>query len=102
MINEDIIRQKLATDLKWLEAAILAIYRRQTADEKAEGATKHNNGVGFSGSDSVTGSYMARWIQDGRHLSGKWVEKARRIMPKYTRQLLDEAQIKAQAKGVAA
>jgi hypothetical protein len=102
MITEDIIRQKLMTDLRWLEAAILAIYRRQTDDEKAAGATKHLNGVGFSGCDSVTGSYMAKWIQGGRHLSGKWVEKAQRIMPKYTRQLLDEAQMKAQRQGVAA
>lgn len=98
MITEDIIRQKLMTDLRWLEAAILAIYRRQTADEKAEGVTKHSNGVGFSGCDSVTGSYMAKWIQGGRHLSGKWIEKARRIMPKYTRQLMEEAQIKAHQK----
>ena len=97
MLTEDTIKNKLATDLRWLEAAILAIYRRQTADEKTEGVTKHNNGVGFSGCDSVSGSYMARWLQGGKHLSGKWVEKARHIMPKYSRQLLEEAQAKQAA-----
>jgi hypothetical protein len=30
---------------------------------------------------------MAKWILKGNHLSGKYLDKAKKIMPHYTKQL---------------
>ena len=87
-LTAELIREKMATDQRWLERAILAIYQRQTQDEQADQATLKRNGIGFNGGDASTGSYMATWLLKGNHLSRDFVAKARRIMPKYAEQLL--------------
>lgn len=85
-------------------AALLAIYRNQTADEKASGSTRWRNGVGFNGYDGNRRSramYMVRWcIGNGtvdkpqRLLTGRFVGQARRIVAKYWRQLVAANQAK--------
>lgn len=89
--TEALIRAKLVTDQRWLEQAVVAIYKRQTPDEQASQTTAHLNGRGFSGVDARTGSYLARWLMRGPsfHLSGKFLDRARRMMPKYSKQLLE-------------
>lgn len=96
LTTEHIIH-KLLTDTYWLECAVLAIYRRQTSEEQNAKATIESNGRGFSGPDAHIGSYMAKWLLGGpdRHLTGKYVERARKIMPKYAKQLLSVATDKA-------
>jgi len=74
-----------------VERAVLAIYRRQTDDEQESDTTKHCNGVGFNGVHAHLGSYYARWIQSGRHLTGNHLDKARRMMRRYVRQLAEVA-----------
>jgi len=81
------IRNNIQNDQAWLERAIVAIYDRQTEDEKAIQDAKERNNVGFNKPDSGRGSYFAKWIKDGRHLSGKHLEKARKMMIKYSGQL---------------
>ncbi len=104
-ITVELIKEKLATDQRWLEAAVLAIFRRQTGEEQRSRQTIEVNGRGFNGPDARCGTYMAKWLlgvhwEDGKKvrntLDGKWLVKARTIMPKYAKQLLDEANIKAQ------
>jgi len=41
---------------------ILAIWKRQTEDEKASHTTRHDNTVGFSQADAGHGTSMARWM----------------------------------------
>lgn len=87
------------TYIKWLlnmndravERAIVAIYNRQTEDEQNAQDTKHSNGVGFSGADARLGSYYAKWIMSGKHLSGNHLVKARLMSYKYVRQLSEIA-----------
>ena len=74
-----------------VERAILALYRRQTDDEQTTQETRHRNGRGFASCHAWRGSYYARWILSGRHLSGPHIEKARRIVRHYTSQLAEEA-----------
>lgn len=74
-----------------VERGILAIYNRQTQDEKSTDTTRHTNNVGFSGADASRGSYYARWIMSGRHLTGEHLSKARAIALKYRGQLLQIA-----------
>jgi hypothetical protein len=91
--------------IKWLltmndravERAIVAIYNRQTADEKSSQNTTHSNGVGFSGADASLGSYYAKWILSGRNLTGNHLSKARMMSQKYVRQLVEIATARIQA-----
>jgi len=87
MVDAKIIREKVASDIRWLERAILAIYRFQTAQEQNAENTLFSNGVGFSGADARRGTYYAKWILSGRRLTGEHLDKARKMMPKYAGQL---------------
>lgn len=81
------IRKNLEQSLAWLERGVLAIYARQTQEEQYVGETREHNGVGFNGPDSGYLSYVARWLEDGNHLTGYHVEKVRKRMVKYAGQL---------------
>lgn len=74
-----------------VERAVVAIFNRQTSDEQESESTKHDNGVGFNAFHAGLGSYYARWIQSGRHLTGNHLDKARRMMRRYVRQLAEIA-----------
>ncbi len=99
--TEEIIT--LLQNQRYLERAIVAIYEKQTEDEKATNTTKLTNNVGFNGPDAHLGSYLAKYIlngvnkfnlQYGYNLNGKFLDKAKKIMPKYAKQLLSMAKSK--------
>lgn len=77
-----------------VERAIVAIYNRQTLDEKNVRATRHDNSMGFRANHAYRGSYYAEWIRSGRHLTGDHIRKARKIVLHYHRQLLEIANAK--------
>lgn len=81
------IKDKILTNQKWLERAILAIFERQTFTEQEEQITRFKNGVGFSAAHAHVMSYCANWLIRGNHLSGKWVDKSQSVMIHYTKQL---------------
>ena len=81
------IRTKVQSDSRWTERAVLAIFERQTEDEKQNDATLKRNGVGFSGSDAHLMSYYAKWLLAKKHLTGKHLERAQKIASKYAGQL---------------
>lgn len=81
----------LATKDNAVERAIICIFNRQTTDEKAAEDTRHRNGRGFSASDAKKGSYIAKWILSGHHLTGQWLMDARGMAFKYIGQLVEEA-----------
>ena len=83
----DEIRALLDRSLEAVERAVVAIYRRQTEDEKEAYETKHHNRVGFAACHAGLGTYHAKWILSGRHLSGSHVERARRMVRHYAGQL---------------
>ena len=74
-----------------VERAVVAIYQRQTDDERERDETRHDNGVGFNAFHAHLGSYYARWILSGRRLSGHHLDKARRMMRRYVGQLTEIA-----------
>jgi hypothetical protein len=86
-ITKDQIEVKIATDQKWLERAILAIFKKQTSDEQTAEQSKYQNLRGFNGPDAKRMTYYACWIKSGRHLSGYHLELARKRMKKYCGQL---------------
>jgi hypothetical protein len=81
------IKAKLQSDDYWLERAVLAIYDKQTSNEKTSEQTIEDNGVGFNGPDSRYLSYVARWIKSGKQLDGHHLLKVRSRMSKYSKQL---------------
>ena len=81
------IKALLDRDVLAVERAVVAIYRRQTADEQECYETKHHNRVGFAACHAGLGTYYAKWILSGKHLSGSHVERARRMVRHYAGQL---------------
>lgn len=89
------IATKLASDPKWLKAGIIAIYNRQTEDEKSSESTNKDNAKGFTGCDARFGSSLAKKLLAGYALSPKQEEAAKKMMKKYAGQLLKVAKEKA-------
>lgn len=90
----------ISSDDKALERAIVAIYDRQTHDEKRDSDTKHDNERGFRANHAPTMSYFARiilkgWKESGKsknvHLNPVKLDKARGFMVQYHRQLCEIA-----------
>lgn len=71
----------------WLTKGLLAIYKYQTESEKAEGVTREDNGVGFSGCDSIILSSFAQQQLDRGFLTTKQLEIVSKKLPKYAGQL---------------
>ena len=88
--RDQIVKLLDASDLA-VERALVAIYRRQTAAEQCSEATIEDNGVGFSAFDAPLGTYLAKWILDGRHLSGGFLTRGRKLARRYVRQLQELA-----------
>jgi hypothetical protein len=84
--REDIVAL-LNTNDRAVERGIVAIWQRQTADEQGSDTTRHSNGVGFSGWSARSGSYYAKWVESGRRLTGKHLDKARKIALHHVGQL---------------
>lgn len=76
------------SDLTTLENCLLLLYSKQTAGEQEAGQTAEKNNYGFSGCDSKTLSYYARWLESGRHLSDRFLIDARKRIKKYVGQLI--------------
>lgn len=89
--NEDEIVGMILNNNRAVDRAVMAIYNRQTENEKMDGDTKVLNGIGFNGADAKMGTYYARWVMSGRNLSGHHLERARAMMIKYRKQLTNIA-----------
>lgn len=81
------IQEKMTTDIRWTERAVLVLFDRQTEDEQKIEDTVHNNGVGFNGVDGKYLTWVGNYLMRGNHLSGHHVEKVRKKLPKYWKQI---------------
>jgi hypothetical protein len=95
----DSIRTLIETNDRAVERAIIALYERQTQDEKAVGDTRHHNKIGFNGADAKFLSYAARLILSGHKLYPSKLQEARRRLGKYSGQLLRIAEEKQSRAG---
>lgn len=85
----------LVTNDAAVERAVIVLTDRQTLDERAAGQTRWQNGVGWNAYDASYGTYLARWIKGGRHLTGKHLDRARKMVRKYAGQLLEVIEAKS-------
>ena len=81
------IETLINTSDRAVERAMVAIWKRQTEDEQVAETTRHHNGIGFAAWSARSGSYYAQWVQLGRTLSGKHLDKARKIALHHAGQL---------------
>lgn len=83
------VRQQLSTKPEWAVKALVRIFQEnQTADEQSDQLTKHNNGIGFSGTDAQFLSSLAKQFIAKDYLSEKQVGFVLKKMPKYVRQVI--------------
>jgi hypothetical protein len=70
--------------------ALMVVYGNQTADERAAFATKHHNGVGFTGADAEWLTDIAKkWQTWRRWASARQCNAVRKSIKKYHRQILE-------------
>ena len=86
-------KEKLATNPTWIEKGIVRIYECQTSDEQHNQDVRNNNGVGFTTGDAYILSSFAQQLKfrHNYHLSPKQLTIAAKKMPKYARQLANQA-----------
>jgi hypothetical protein len=85
--TKDEIKTKVQENQAWLERAILALFEKQTEEEKRAEQTKIVNFKGFNGPDARRMTYYAKWIKSGKHLSDRFLLDAQKRVLKYCSQL---------------
>ena len=85
----EFVRRQLATNERWAKEALLKIYARQTAEEQQIGDTRIYNNIGFSGVHGQIMSSLAKQLKFKGWLSGRQMEIVFKIIPKYTRQIIE-------------
>lgn len=108
-LNRDHIVRLLETNDKAVARALLVLNARQTADERATEATRHDNGRGFRPCHARMGTSMAQFYSRNGYLSEKqvayWRKRDRAGNMRigiYWKQLIEAAIEKAAAKREAA
>jgi hypothetical protein len=86
------IRQLLEVNDAAVEEALVAIYHRQTQDEKNTGLVLVSNGQGFTGVDAEFLTKMAEWVLRNENILGERLSYEQRIwtrkrIKKYAKQL---------------
>lgn len=84
--KEEILRL-IETSDKMVERSLVKLYEKQTEDERNAEETRHHNGVGFSGFDAPFLTSLAKQIINGRQLTQKQLQSARKALRKYAGQL---------------
>ena len=84
-----------------VDRALIVLAARQTPDERSMGSTHVENARGFNKVDAQILTSLAEWVQLGRRLSVKQRSLAVRKLPKYWRQLAEEAEAKAAGRATA-
>lgn len=88
--TEETIREKLATDSRWVCHALKILYARQEEDERESGQAKRKNGMGFSSKDAFFFSRLAEFYLTEGFLTGTQINAARKGgIGKYWKQVLE-------------
>lgn len=85
--KEQFIREQLKTNDNWVMRGLIAVWNKQTEDEKQVKDTVHHNGVGFNGRDAQFLSSLAERANRDGSLSFNQMKAARKCMLKYAGQL---------------
>lgn len=92
-MNKTTIQALLASNNHAIELSILGLYARQTVGEQRTSSTVESNGRGFNYRDAEYGTYLAKWLQSGRKLTGSHLSRARRMATFYWRQVSEMSEV---------
>lgn len=84
----DRVKELIRTDDVVVGKFLVALWERQTEDEREDGQTRHLNGMGFTGVDAPIDSSFAQQFLKRGFLTPKQVAIGRRILGKYAGQLV--------------
>ena len=87
MYTKEIIKDKLSTDVRWINRSLIVLYGFQTEDEQNIEETTEKNGQGFNGRDGKILSSFSKQLLNGRQLSTKQIDVCKRLLPKYWKQI---------------
>jgi len=86
---DSFVKNQLRTNKVWAIKALVRIYQEnQTSDEQVAKVTSHDNGIGFTGVDATFASSLAEQYLKRGSLSDKQLTFVFKIMPKYSRQVI--------------
>ena len=88
------VRELIETNDKAVIRGITLLYSFQTLEEQYNEETREHNGQGFSGVDAKFLSSLAKQIEDGKILSQKQIEAARKRMVHYSGQIYNYIELK--------
>lgn len=91
MWTKESIQQLLDENPEAVRRAIVAIYKRQTAEEQASLTTRVDNKIGFGAFDAEFLSSLAQRIERGWGLTDKQLAIGRNKIKRYWRQLAEIA-----------
>lgn len=91
------VKEAVLKEQRHLERALVAIYELNTINERKCKRTFGRDGKGFSKYHMKVCCFMAQYVQRrvkvfghpyGVNLDGQWLDTAKKIVPKYSKQLL--------------
>lgn len=103
MFTKEQIKENIATNFAWTIRTLEVLYSRQTVEERLLKETQQNNSMGFNGTDAKILSSFAEQVAKRKQynnpqlLSDKQLEIARRLLPKYWKQIKEEIEKKQTA-----
>jgi hypothetical protein len=86
------IKNMLSKNDAWVYRGVVAIFKKQTEDERIVRQTKHSNNVGFTGADAEFLSAMAIIAIEGRVFTPNQMRETQKAMIKYAGQLMKIAE----------
>ena len=98
--NEDQIKYLMLTNAYVLYSCLENLYDCQTEEEKAVGNTQVDNGIGFNAYDAPFLSAMIKDLKKYGHLTFTQRDKTRKMLEKYSKQLVKMANDKRYNKEV--
>ena len=81
------IRSNIAKSDVWLIRGLVALYNKQTEDEKGSETTKYDNGQGFNSRDAGFMTSLAKFYLRESRLTPKQTTACRKTIKKYCSQL---------------
>ena len=89
--NEEQIKWLIMTNESVLYSCLKNLYDCQTEEEKAIGNTQEENGIGFNAYDAPFLSAMVKDLNKYGHLTYNQRDKTKKILQKYSKQLVKMA-----------
>lgn len=96
-MNRDQIKSLLLSSDRAVEHAMVTLLSLQTSEERQTSTTRAKNGQGFNAYHAAQGTYYANWIASGRKLTGRHLDKARKMAMHYVGQLEQVSEDKLRA-----